>query len=158
MGIFYKHTQIGYVILIGTGAGILFILYLILTRGSSGILLAVLLILIICALLFASLTIEVDRHTIDARFGPGIIRKSFRIDDVQDCKVVGNPWYYGWGIRLTPHGWLYNVSGAHAVEIEFKSGKKVRLGTDDPDGLNRTIKAAIGEYYASSPAPASSSY
>lgn len=151
MGTLFKHTQIGYVILGGTGAGILLILYLILTRGSSGILLAVLLILIICALLFASLTIEVDRNTIDAWFGLGIICKSFRIDDVQDCQVVSNPWYYGWGIRLTPRGWLYNVSGTHAVEIEFKDGKKVRLGTDDPEGLNRAIKAVLGDYNAPSP-------
>jgi len=56
---------------------------------------------------------------------------------------VKNPWYYGWGIRFTPHGWLYNVSGLHAVEIELKNGKKYRIGTDVPENLEKAIREFI---------------
>ncbi len=54
-----------------------------------------------------------------------------------------NPWYYGWGIRLTPHGWLYNVSGSYAVEIKTKTGKKYRIGTDVPNELEKAIRQSI---------------
>ena len=43
-----------------------------------------------------------------------------------------NEWYYGWGVRLTPYGWMFNVSGLDAVELTFESGKRFRIGTDRP--------------------------
>ena len=58
-------------------------------------------------------------------------------------RAVRNPFYYGWGTRLTPHGWLYNVSGFDAVEVEFKTGKKVRIGTDESQTLDAAIQEAV---------------
>jgi hypothetical protein len=58
--------------------------------------------------------------------------------------VVKNPWYYGWGIRLIPGGWLYNVSGFWAVELQMKNGKRYRIGTDDAEGLAKSLEAALG--------------
>jgi hypothetical protein len=58
--------------------------------------------------------------------------------------AVTNPWYYGWGIRWTPKGPLYNVSGFEAVEIRMLSGKSFRIGTDEPDLLRQAIDKAIG--------------
>ncbi len=57
---------------------------------------------------------------------------------------MSNRWYYGWGIRLTPHGRLYNLSGLEAVEVQLNTGKKFRIGTDEPDALVRALRAAIG--------------
>lgn len=51
-----------------------------------------------------------------------------------------NPWYYGWGIRLPPHGWLFNVSGLDAVEIELAFGRTFRVGTDRPGELAEAIQ------------------
>ena len=96
----------------------------------------------ICAFLFYALTVEVDRNEVVAAFGPGVIRKRWRIDDIEEVKRVRNPWYYGWGIRLTPHGWMFNVSGLEAVEMHLKNGKKFRIGTDDPQGLTEAIRNA----------------
>jgi len=58
--------------------------------------------------------------------------------------MVKNHWYYGWGIHLTPHGWLYNISGFLAVEIQMKSGKKYRIGTDEPKKLIEAIQQSLG--------------
>jgi hypothetical protein len=80
---------------------------------------------------------------LEARFGPGPIRKRFKLNEIESCQVVKNHWYYGWGIRLTPHGWLYNVSGFHAVEIKLRTGKKFRIGTDVPQELEEAIRQAI---------------
>ena len=46
------------------------------------------------------------------------------------------------GIRWWGHGWLYNVSGFKAVEIELASGKRLRIGTDEPERLAQAISAA----------------
>jgi len=60
--------------------------------------------------------------------------------EIEDATPVRNHWFYGWGIRLTPHGWLYNVSGLGAVEIVLSSGKHYRIGTDRPEELAQAIQ------------------
>ncbi len=53
-----------------------------------------------------------------------------------------NRWYYGWGIRLTPQGWLWNVAGLDAVELTFSNGKKFRIGTDEPGKLLEALSGS----------------
>jgi hypothetical protein len=67
-----------------------------------------------------------------------------QLADIASCAVVQNPWWYGWGIRLTPQGWLYNVAGRSAVEIRLKSGKRFRIGTDEPQQLCQALQQALG--------------
>ncbi|MFH1253014.1 MAG: hypothetical protein V1664_01635 [Candidatus Uhrbacteria bacterium] len=58
---------------------------------------------------------------------------------IKTTKAVRNSWYCGWGIRLTSHGWLFNVSGLSAVEITMKNGRSYRIGTDEPEKLTAVI-------------------
>ena len=85
----------------------------------------------------------IGEDEVEARFGPGPIRKRFKLNEIESCQVVRNHWYYGWGIRLTPHGVLYTVSGLDAVEIKLRTGKKFRIGTDVPQELEEAIRQAI---------------
>ena len=39
-----------------------------------------------------------------------------------------------------PDGWLFKVSGLHAVEINLRSGTKYRIGTDEPKRLTAAIR------------------
>ena len=41
------------------------------------------------------------------------------------------------------NGWLFNVSGLQAVEIFLRSGKKYRIGTDEPERLVEAIRANL---------------
>jgi hypothetical protein len=59
--------------------------------------------------------------------------------------VAKTPWYYGWGIRLTPTGWLWNVSGLARVEVQFDDGHRFRVGSDEP---NRLAEALLSEMRA----------
>ncbi len=63
--------------------------------------------------------------------------------DLQKATIVRNRWYYGWGVRLTARGWLYNVSGFDAVEILLKNGRTYRIGTDKPAKLLLAIEIVI---------------
>ena len=135
----YRHTQIGYFSITMLVIASFLLIILALNSNLSWLPLVIVLILIILLTLFSTLTIIIQNNDLWIRFGIGIIRKKFQLKDIESSKVVKNPWYYGWGIHLIPHGWIYNVSGSSAVEITMKSGKKYRLGTDAPDDLLKAI-------------------
>ena len=100
-------------------------------------------VFVLCTLLFSTLTVKVSRASVVIKFGVGIISKTFAVADVEMAAIVRNRWYYGWGIRLTPHGWLYNVSGLDAVEIQLENGRKYRIGTDEACELFSAIERVI---------------
>jgi len=139
----YKHTQVGYLIITIFGICLIYIVGIMAIFGFEWIFFTTLIILGICVGVFSTLTVVIMEDILEIRFGIGIIRKKFHLKDIESCQVVKNPWYYGWGIRLTPHGWLYNVSGFYAVEIKMKTGEKYRIGTDVPTDLVRAIQQSI---------------
>ncbi|MCB9079460.1 MAG: hypothetical protein H6631_17800 [Anaerolineaceae bacterium] len=143
----YKHTQIGYLLLVLYGVIILFMIYPVLMTDFNAIVLVVLIILLITLGLFATLTITVDNRLIKLHFGVGLIRKHFVLKEIETYQVVKNPWYYGWGIRYTPRGWLFNVSGFSAIELHMKNGRHYRIGTDDPAGLAQAIDEALRDAF-----------
>jgi len=148
MNSFYRHKQIGILVIVTITGMIVFDLVLMFVIGPHPIVLSVTVVLALLLLCFGTLTITVDRERAVARFGPGPIHKKFLTSEIRDARCVRNKWYYGWGIRLTPHGWLYNVSGLDAVEIEMANGRKYRLGTDEPRELLSAIKKATGPHVA----------
>ena len=111
--------------------------------GMNWIAIGVLVAIAAALVLFSSLTVIINEDDLKLRFGPGLIHERFKLHDIESSQIVRNRWYYGWGIRITPHGWLYNVSGFQAVEIKFRTGKKSRIGTDDPQRLKEAIDLAI---------------
>jgi hypothetical protein len=100
---------------------------------------------LLVALLFGSMTVTIDQQDIRIRFGVGLIHKRFSLNTVRLYRPVQSPWYYGWGIKMIPGGWLYNVAGSSAVELLLETGKYVRIGTDEPDALLAALRATIGD-------------
>jgi hypothetical protein len=141
----YAHTQIGYVI-IWSLAGVIALIAITGLIGSSShrkVPLIVLIILLVSLALFYKLRITIEDDALRASFGIGIMRKNVRLADIAGCEAIRIRWWYGWGIHLTPYGWLYNVSGFDAVAITLRNGRKFALGTDDSLGLAEAIRAAI---------------
>ncbi len=126
------------------GGACLLVIVTVLLLGPEPVPLIVFGILVFVLAIMTRLTVTVSAESLRIRFGPvGLIRKEWPIGEIVSATVVANPWYYGYGIRWTPHGVLYNVSGRNAVEILFISGKKVRIGTDEPEVLAGAINRAI---------------
>ena len=139
----YRHTQVGLLTAISLGIAIVVTVIVVYATGEwIGLIIAG--VLLLTELLFATLTVEVDREAVQFHFGIGLIRKTILLSDIESVRVVRNSWLYGWGIRYTPHGWLYNVSGLGAVELQLRSGKKMRIGSDEPEKLARAIEG-MGE-------------
>jgi hypothetical protein len=139
----YKHTQVGTFLIISYSVVILSLGILFIVTGFNPIALVGLAIMLVVLGLFVTLTVQIDGQKIRMHFGLGLVRKDFLIKDIVGYRVVENPWTYGWGIRFTPSGWLYSVSGLSAIELQMKSGKKYRIGTDDPDGFAKALDNAL---------------
>ena len=138
----YKHTQIGYILI-----GIVLILtiyfsFIVMITKEKSILFSFLIVVIIL-FLFSTLTVIVNDNGVQLKFGVGLIHKEFNRNQIIKCKIIRTKWYYGLGIRMTPTGWLYNVSGLDAVEIEMNNGKLYKIGTDEPEKLKKEIEKRI---------------
>jgi hypothetical protein len=140
----YKHTQIGYLIIGGLFGIAIFLAItgIVAPAGRGGLLISAMIevILLISAIVFSKLTIKIDGESLEASFATGLIRKKVPLAEIAACEPIHIRWWYGWGIHLTPYGWLYNVSGLDAVAITLVNGRKFALGTDDPQGLVDAIR------------------
>jgi hypothetical protein len=94
------------------------------------------------ALMYRMETDVSDVH-VAVRFGIGLIKRVIPVESIQSVTVVTNAWYYGWGIRLIPHGWLYNISGTKGIEMQLKSGRVVRIGSANPEELAREVSLRL---------------
>ncbi len=139
----YKHTQVGYLILIVMFVAALGI-FALGPRSPLPVTVIVAVLLLVSAVLFSSLTVEIGDEELRFHFGPGFWRKRFALADIAAADVTRSSWWEGWGIRITPRGTLYNVSGTDAVEIKLQSGQRLRIGTDEPEVLAQAIRMAIG--------------
>ena len=150
----YKHTQIGYLMLVVTLAvTVLFAWVQIMARaeppsadsGTNLLATSVMILILLILASFGSLQVIIDETYVRIKFGYGIYQKKFLLRNVISAKTVKNRWYYGWGIRgwLWPKMWVYNVSGFDAVEIKLKNGKTYRIGTDEPKKLEQAILHSI---------------
>ena len=139
----YKHTQIGYfliVVLLAVAIEMFFLGHLL---PSAGHLLPLAILFLVLAVLFSSLTVSVDPHEIKLSFGLGAIRKKIALADIESCQVCPKR-CCSWGIHGWPgKSWMYNVSGFRSVELLMKNGIKYYIGTDQPQELEKAILEAM---------------
>ena len=137
----YRHTQFGTVIVLALILAAGFTVGMEVLTGVAPLAVIGVALMGVFLALFFSLTVEIDATHLTFRFGIELIRQRIPLAEIVAVKPVRNTWLYGWGIHRTPHGWLYNVSGWEAVEITLVTGKRFRLGTDEPQRLARMLQA-----------------
>lgn len=47
--------------------------------------------------------------------------------------------YGGWGLRLGLKGWAYNIAGNKGIQLEFRAGGQLLLGTQKPEEAEAVI-------------------
>jgi hypothetical protein len=134
----YEHTQIGSVTIAAAGVAILLAIVGAMTTRHPGPAIVAAGLLVVLALT-ATLTTRVADGVLEVRMGIGLIRRRIALSDVARVDVVRNHWIWGWGIRWTPHGWLWNVSGTRGIQLTYKSGRRFRIGSDEPAPLARAV-------------------
>jgi len=93
----------------------------------------------------ARLRTEVRQHAICIRFFP--FHLSFRCFPYTELRSLRARRYRplleygGWGLRLGAAGWAYNTSGNLGVQLVLTSGKRVLIGSQDPDAIVAAVAA-----------------
>jgi hypothetical protein len=139
MGSIYRHTQTGQLMswaIVLTAIGLFIAGHV---AGKGILFLPIAAILGGVGWIFSSLTVEVTATELIWFFGPGFWRKSIERDEIVSATPVRNKWWWGWGIHLTPRGWLYNVAGLEGVEISLTNGGTLRVGSDEALALANAL-------------------
>ncbi len=96
------------------------------------------------------LEIMVSNDDIRYRFWP--FHLAYRIiskNDIKKCYVRRyNPVFEfgGWGIRGWKNNRAYSLSGRFGLQLELNTGRKILLGTRNPEALRSFLKT-VGFYY-----------
>ena len=141
----YRHTQFGalmFVVFLATGVLISVVALKIIAEGRLAMAILMTCIYLLGLTLFYSFTIEISEGKLKFWFGIGVIGKSYSLSEIQSAREVVNPWYYFWGVKSIPRGWLYAIAPGAAVEIILKNGKIICLGTNQSKRLKQAIDAA----------------
>jgi hypothetical protein len=144
----YRHTQWGFIAVPTFLMFAVIVLPLTAADDETSTLYAIamaafMVVLLAVVLLFSRLEVTVHGGLIVAAFGFGRPHREVKLADVTAVCQVRNTWMQGWGVRKITDGWMYNVWGLDAVEIELSSGKVFRIGTNDPENLLTVIALQI---------------
>ncbi len=143
----YRHTQTAFQsVVLTVGLMLALVTVFVPDLEEEGLLVPIAIFLVATAaitLAFSRLTVSVDNSEIVTAFGIGWPKHTEEIAEIAAVRTVRNKWIYGWGIRRLPGGWMYNVWGLDAVELDLSSGKTFRIGTDDPEGLLAALTLSI---------------
>lgn len=109
------------------------------------VLLAVTIFMFLLNILFFNFRLETRIQTdgIYVRFFP--FHKSFKhyswdvIDQSYVRKYSPVREYGGWGIRTGQKGEAFNISGNQGLELEFKDGGRLLIGTNKPEELSAAL-------------------
>ena len=142
----YIHRQFGWFTVFAlTAMAVWFALVAAVTPGERGEFQSILLIIAALQVVFYQLTTIVTESTLTVRYGIGLIAFRFPLSEITQVTERTVPWYAGYGIRWVGDAWLFNVSGRDAIEVTFASGRKLWVGTDDPDGLAAILRLRMEE-------------
>ena len=94
---------------------------------------------------FAHLRVRGTDTALEIACGPiSVFKKSVRYDEVEAADIARSTLIDGWGIHRTPgRGWIWNVHGFRCVELQLSDDRRLRIGTDDPEGLEAFLRSRI---------------
>ena len=142
----YIHRQFGWFTVFAlTAMAVWFALVAAFSPGERTEFQSILLIIAALQVVFYQLTTIVSETTLTVRYGVGLVAFRFPLSEITQITERTVPWYAGYGIRWVGDAWLFNVSGRDAIEVTFDSGRKVWVGTDDPDGLAAILRQRMEE-------------
>jgi hypothetical protein len=135
----YQHMQRGYTAIPVLVLFVVISVPIVVADDESTVAVAMIVGLMVAILavvvLFSFLEVTVRDGTVASAFGFGWPARVIDLANVTAVRQVRNPWWHGWGIRKVPGGWVYNVWGLDAVELDLADSKVFRIGTDEPEML-----------------------
>ncbi len=105
----YKHIQMSYLMIAVTLVVLVLFTWTYITAraespsyysGTNFAVTAIMTLIIFILVSFVLLQVIIDEKYLQIKFGYGIYKKKFLLNDIVSVKTVRNHWYYGWGIRV----------------------------------------------------------
>jgi len=139
----YQHVQHGAALrafMLGLGTCFLLVATVLLfgtgdPHNVAGIFIVACSILLVCGIVFSTMTIQVTATDVLWWFGFGWPGGRIPRADLTGEEVTNPGILNGIGLHLTLRGWLWNVSLGSAVALHRNGKLDTMLGTDDPNGL-----------------------
>jgi len=94
------------------------------------------LVMLLFVLFFAGIRLRtrIDSQSIQMQFTP-FLKREYKWTDIESAQIV-NYGFVGYGIRIgSKHGIVYNVNGNKGLALKLKNGKKLVIGTQQPEQL-----------------------
>ena len=144
----YRRTQVGRGVIWSLTAGLLVSLWCLVQCRRDGLPALIFVgaasfLIASCLALFSTMTVAVDSEHLSFFFTCGWPKKTVALKEIASCSVVPVPWWWGYGIRLTPRGVAYRISGTRCVEVRLTTGYRFLLGSDEPDLLCQHLSQRI---------------
>lgn len=128
------------------GVVTLIIFVTLLMSGQGGwimILLGAVLVSSMALLSSFRLLTKIDDEGVHYRLSPFLMKyKTVRWQDIDQVYVRRySPFleYGGWGIRYGKKGWAYTAKGNQGIQLVFKNGKRILLGTQREEDISRVL-------------------
>jgi hypothetical protein len=116
------------------------------TKPAPDIVLIVLFLLIFALIAFfwiLNLQTEIDETGIRIRFFP-LNKRKIKWEDITKAEVLDYGFIGGWGIRFTQkYGTAYNAKGKIGLALQLKNGKKLLIGTQRGDEIEKILKQQL---------------
>ena len=143
--IFYERRQIGYVTLVALFVAFALVgvaMWRACPPAAAASVRAIFLLLIIVGTLFSTMTVRVTESALERWFGIKAIGRRVPLREIESLEAIRTTIWEGWGIHLTWHGWVWNVSGFNAVQVRLRSGTRYAVGTPEPNAVIAAIETA----------------
>lgn len=145
----YDHTQSAqlYLLLVVVGIGMLVGAWLTPAEMMQIILASTGALMFVFALSFRQMTVSDEFDRLLISFGPlPMFRRRVLYSNITSVERSRTTVLDGWGIHLSPGGgWVWNLWGFDCVDVYFKKGRRLRIGTDDPEGLEAFLKGRVAQ-------------
>ena len=94
-------------------------------------------VFLLLAFSFRDLTVSDQTTELLIAFGPlPIFKRRLQYSEIERVETARSTLMDGLGIHMSPSGgWVWNLWGYDWVDVWYRQGRKVRIGTDDPAGL-----------------------
>lgn len=105
-------------------------------------LMAATIVLTLVVLIFTVMTVTVDESDVEVSLGLELIRERVPVFEIESIEEVSIPWH-SVGFKKISGGWLYSVAVSGGIDIRRNNGKRLIIGSEDPESLMRAIRSRM---------------
>jgi hypothetical protein len=111
-------------------------------KPAIAMILAVMTLVAVVITVFATLTVDIAGEELSVYFLFGAMRRRVPLSDIVRAERTTIPWWHGTGVKFSPGATSYLVFPGPAVSLTLKSGRLLRISTEDADALLAALAQA----------------